>query len=320
MNIADLVIVLVVAAFGVSGYYKGALRQVADIFSLVLAIFVSAVFYDELALKIGEGLSINPNISKLIAFFLLWVGIQFVFNIAFHFLYPIIPEAVRKSKLNKFLGSVPGLLWGALFASILIMIMAVAPLNNGYRDAVVESASGKFVMGKSAGIESYFSNLLGDAVGESLTFLTVKPNSGETLDLGFKVPADELSVDEDSENKMLELVNQERTSRGLKALKMDDALRRLARAHSKDMFERGYFAHVNPDGKDPFDRMKDAGIVFRVAGENLALAPNVELAHQGLMNSPGHRANILTAEFKLVGIGCIDGGSYGKMFSQEFTN
>jgi uncharacterized protein YkwD len=77
---------------------------------------------------------------------------------------------------------------------------------------------------------------------------------------------------------------------------------------------------VNPDGKDPFARMEDAGIKFLVAGENLALAPNVDLAHEGLMNSPGHRANILTAEFGKVGIGCIDGGQYGKMFSQEFTD
>ena len=101
---------------------------------------------------------------------------------------------------------------------------------------------------------------------------------------------------------------------------MDKDLLRLARAHSRDMFIRGYFAHVNPDGEDPFDRMNEAGIIYQVAGENLALAPNVDLAHDGLMNSPGHRANILTAEFGLVGIGCIDGGSYGKMFSQEFTD
>jgi uncharacterized protein YkwD len=52
----------------------------------------------------------------------------------------------------------------------------------------------------------------------------------------------------------------------------------------------------------------------------LAYAASVDLAHNGLMRSPGHRANILSADFGQVGIGVIDGGIYGKMFTQEFTN
>lgn len=320
MNIADLVIILFVLAFAASGYFKGALRQVADIFSLVLAIFVSSVFYGSLGLTLAEKFGINNNFSKIIAFFLIWMGVQFVFNLTFHFLYPLIPEAVRKSKLNRILGAIPGLFWGSIFAGLVIIVLAIAPIKGTYRDLVVNSSIGEFVVGKTAGFERYFGNLLGGAANDALTFLTVKPNSSETLDLGFEVAANKLSVDEESENKMLEMVNKERTTRGLKALKMDSKLQEVARAHSRDMFIRGFFAHVNPDGKDPFDRIEAAGITFRAAGENLALAPNVDLAHQGLMNSPGHRANILTAEFGLVGIGCIDGGSYGKMFSQEFTN
>ncbi|MBI3380168.1 CvpA family protein [Candidatus Gottesmanbacteria bacterium] len=79
-------------------------------------------------------------------------------------------------------------------------------------------------------------------------------------------------------------------------------------------------SHYNPEGQSPFDRMDKAGIHFTSAGENLALAPNVELAHQGLMNSPGHRRNILSPDFGKVGIGAIDGGIYGEMFVQEFTD
>ena len=62
--------------------------------------------------------------------------------------------------------------------------------------------------------------------------------------------------------------------------------------------------------EDPFDRMRDAGIVFGTAGENLALAPTLDIAHDGLMNSPGHRANILGTQFRKVGIGVLDGGVY----------
>ncbi|MEO5953203.1 MAG: CAP domain-containing protein, partial [Chloroflexia bacterium] len=67
-------------------------------------------------------------------------------------------------------------------------------------------------------------------------------------------------------------------------------------------------------------RMDTAGITYRTAGENLALAPSLDIAHEGLMNSPGHRANILNADFGRVGIGVLDGGVYGKMFVQEFRD
>jgi uncharacterized protein YkwD len=86
------------------------------------------------------------------------------------------------------------------------------------------------------------------------------------------------------------------------------------------MFTRGYFSHYTPGGVSPFDRMADAGVTYVYAGENLALAPSTDLAMQGLMNSPGHRANILNPNFNKIGIGVIDGGIYGKMYSQEFTN
>lgn len=120
------------------------------------------------------------------------------------------------------------------------------------------------------------------------------------------------------EKQMLDLVNKERTSRGLAALKVNATLTEVARAHSRDMINRSYFSHNNPDGKTPFDRMKAAGVTYRTAGENIAGAPSTQTAHTNLMNSSGHRANILNSNFTEVGIGIIDGGRYGKMFTQNF--
>ena len=86
---------------------------------------------------------------------------------------------------------------------------------------------------------------------------------------------------------MLDLVNMERASAGLRPLVADDQLREVARAHSLEMFQSDYFSHTSPTAGSPFDRMHAAGISFVVAGENLAYAPNVQVAHQGLMASPG---------------------------------
>jgi uncharacterized protein YkwD len=66
--------------------------------------------------------------------------------------------------------------------------------------------------------------------------------------------------------------------------------------------------------------MKAHNINYIAAGENLALAQTVEIAHMGLMNSPGHRANILNPKFGRIGIGIMDGGIYGIMVTQNFRN
>jgi uncharacterized protein YkwD len=86
------------------------------------------------------------------------------------------------------------------------------------------------------------------------------------------------------------------------------------------MLARGYFSHYTPEGKDPFERIREGGVSFRTAGENLAFAPTVKIAHTGLMNSPGHRANILRSSFGRVGIGILDGGRRGLMVTQNFRN
>ena len=100
----------------------------------------------------------------------------------------------------------------------------------------------------------------------------------------------------------------------------DTALRRVARLHSEDMFRRGYFPHYTPEGLSPFDRIRKFKVPFRAAGENLAVAPSLQVAHEGLMNSPGHRANILRPQFGRVGIGIMTGGFHQIMITQNFRN
>jgi len=120
------------------------------------------------------------------------------------------------------------------------------------------------------------------------------------------------------EQKMLDLVNAERKKAGLAPLAIDMRLVNISRLKSKDMIDNNYFSHTSPTYGSPFDALKANGISYRYAGENLAGASTVERAHTNLMNSPGHRANILNPNYNYVGIGIVDGGPYGKMFTQTF--
>lgn len=120
------------------------------------------------------------------------------------------------------------------------------------------------------------------------------------------------------EQQMLNLVNQERQSQGLQPLKANLELTKVARVKAKDMIANNYFSHQSPTYGSPFDMMKQFGISYRTAGENLAGNQTVQKAHTALMNSEGHRANILKPAFTEVGIGIVSGGPYGKMFVQMF--
>lgn len=122
----------------------------------------------------------------------------------------------------------------------------------------------------------------------------------------------------EEETEMLRLVNSERAKAGLRPLAANADLTKLARLKCQDMMNRGYFGHNSPTYGSPFDMIKGAGIAYRTAGENLAGAPTVASAHQSLMNSDGHRRNILNGSFTEVGIGAVSGGPYGMMFCQMF--
>jgi uncharacterized YkwD family protein len=121
------------------------------------------------------------------------------------------------------------------------------------------------------------------------------------------------------EEQMIKLVNQERTAAGLRALIADSPLTHTARLKSQDMVQSNYFAHQSPNYGSPFDMMSQFGIDFQTAGENIACNQTVAAAHQALMNSQGHRENILNESFVYVGIGIISGGPCGQMYTQQFV-
>lgn len=133
-----------------------------------------------------------------------------------------------------------------------------------------------------------------------------------------KKPADSVRNLTAEEQQMVDLVNQERQKRGVAPLKVNNELVKVARLKAKDMIENNYFDHQSPTYGSPFEMMNQFGISYRTAGENLAGDQSVKSAHKGLMNSRGHRANILNGQFTEVGIGIVDGGPYGKMFVQLF--
>ena len=132
------------------------------------------------------------------------------------------------------------------------------------------------------------------------------------------------------EQQTFDLVNLERTNRGLGPLTIDPTMRQVARAHSQSMVTNGFFEHVDPvNNTDPLQRINAAGVTFTLLAENIALANNggpptvnstPPTAVSGWMASNGHRKNILNGAFGRTGMGVAVSSAGDVLFTQEFAD
>ena len=139
-----------------------------------------------------------------------------------------------------------------------------------------------------------------------------------TISLPYRVAAPHASLQQ--EIIALNLVNQARAAAGLVPLIPHATIRSAARAHGVELFTFGYLSHRSRDGRWPNERVKALGVRAKIVGENLAYAQDVREAHQALVASSAHRANMLSSKYRLFGIGVIDGGSFGVIVVQNFSD
>lgn len=318
MNWVDFIILLVVVLFALEGTKQGFFNQAINVAGFLLALIAALIFYSQVAILLTKFFHMPPIAANPIGFLIVWVIVESVFFGAVNTFLQRIRALYSEISINKYLGFIPAVASALLFISFVLLFIVSLPINPIIKKDFFDSKIGLALMGQVALIERPLNKVFGPITKQGLTFLTVKPEEKGTLDLQFT--QDKLTNDYQSEKQMIELVNNERAKQGIGPLSFNEPLATVARSHSQDMFRRGYFSHYSPEDKDVGDRLLDADINYNVAGENLALAPTLIRAHDGLINSPGHRRNILDPAFHRIGIGVIDGGVYGKMFTQVFTD
>jgi len=323
-NWLDVLILIIVIFYAIEGYSLGFMLSAIDFISFIFSFILGITFYGRIAPVLVAVFKISQGFANAIGFFAAAAFFEIVFNFVLKTLITGIPFINKDPKreslktISQILGILPGILSGLLLSSFILSLVIALPFSVFLKHSVNNSKIGNVLVASTQSFSKNWNNIFGGAVNDVLSFLTVEPQSNQTVDLHFKIS--QVTVDKLSEQQMFALVNKERVSRGFDALVFVEDLAVVGRKHCKDMFARGYFSHYTPEGASPFDRMLSVSINFNYAGENLALAPNVDLAMNGLMQSPGHKANILSGNFKKVGIGVIDGGVYGQMYCQEFTD
>lgn len=318
MNWIDILLIAIVLLSALSGFRKGFIVGALDL-ALLLGSFLFALW----SYQYGSAL-LNKYVPSLgvwsqpLAFMLIIIFVRIILSVIINSLLRVTPKEAHQNFVNRFLGIAPGIINGVIYAIIVAALLLATPLFDGLSAATRDSRLANRLAEPAEWLENKLSPVFDEAVKRSMNKMTVEPASEKSVKLPFTVT--KYKIRPDLEAKMLALVNEERAKVGLKPLKPDPEIQVVARKHSADMFARGYFSHINPDGEDPFDRIRKGGVQFRAAGENLALAQTLTIAHTGLMNSPGHRANILQPAFGRLGIAILDGGIYGLMITQNFRN
>lgn len=319
MNLIDYIIIGLLALALIRGYTRGAIVLILDILSFFFSIVGAFYLTSPLAPIIDRLVNVPDQLVRTVAFGVAFGIVQVILSI-FNWLILRLTVKIEHSLINRILGLIISLFYALVLIGVILITLESVPINKKYRAALEESRLSALIGQVVAPLRLPVDRALQTAIQEVSKVITVNPDPSSAERRLLHINPKRLEINQSAEQQLLAMVNQERQKQGANTLAIDQSLTEVARDHARDMWQRQYFSHVNPDGQDPFDRLKVANVQFITAGENLALAPTVGLAHEGLMNSAGHRANILEGAFGRVGLGVIDGAPFGEMVVQVFAD
>ena len=289
------------------------------VLGLLVGFRVSGPFGSFIAGWMGISLAAASVVGGSLAFLGVAIVGKLIVRIG-HFGLRLIPGGAT---LNRAVGSAFGAVWGLVVFTLVLSLVAVLPLGEAAARELDNSAIADVLIDPDGPVQITMATAIGDPVLRVLLGLRNVIGPGrvivegeERIDLPRAAP-DQLAQETEAAELLFTELNRSRVAAGVDPLAWSVILSDVGVAHAREMYESGYFAHHSPITGTVDDRLEQAGIPFVVTGENLALAVNAGSTHAGLMGSPGHRANILSARYVWVGIGVVE-GPLGLMTVQVF--
>lgn len=323
LGVVDIGLIVFLVLYALDGMRRGAVAGVLALLGTFGTLIVAIKGYQPAADLVSTWVALPPFLANIAGFLLVLVLAQVVFSVLTRVillaLSPLRLVLSPLSFLNHLLGCIPGVGQAVIIVALVLTPLRLFPIYPPLTAAIEGSPVAGMITSRAAALAPNLEALLGQVGEDSLLFRAKVVGTDEAVRVPALPPQTSLRTDPSAEARMLDLLNAERVRAGLRPVVADERLRQVARLHSEDMLRLGYFSHTSPKGSSPADRLRQQGITFMSSGENLAYAPNVDVAHNGLMASPGHRRNILTPEYSRVGIGVINAGLHGRMFTQNFT-
>jgi uncharacterized protein YkwD len=320
INWVDWTIVGILIYYAVQGWNAGFADLGLSFITFLLSLFLSIKFHAPVGDFLSQTFGIPSVWTGVLGYILVAFVAQAILSELVQLLLGKLPQQLVFSKVNKLLGTVVSIADGFVIITFFLLVILALPIRGSIKTDVHNSKIADFLVKTAQKYGGPITSTIDQAREEVIKFITVEPDSNENISLPITPTESELIVDTADEEKMVNLVNQERAKVRVEPVRVDSNMTAVAEAHARDMFLRRYFSHVTPEGLTARDRLEKAGVTFNVAGENIAYASDLMTAHEGLMNSPGHRQNILDPSFRRIGIGIISTVTWGTMFVQDFAN
>jgi uncharacterized protein YkwD len=320
MNWVDWIIIAVLLYEVYDGWKAGLVALGTSFLSFAISLWLAIVLNPPVSAFLAEKFGIAASWASVIGYIVIALLSSIVIAEIIHRLVLTIPQKIVKSKINSSLGSCISFLNGLVIIAFFLLVIVVLPIRGTVKMDIKDSKIGSVILMAMEKYSGPIKTSIDEIGSTAARFITIEPASTESIAIDVSPKPEDLIIDAADEKHMVDLVNAERVKVGVSALVMDVKLTGVAESHSRDMFMRRYFSHVSPDSQDPSERLTEARISYTLMGENIGYAPDVEVAHKGLMNSPEHKKNILDPQFRRVGIGIISTKSFGIMVTQDFTN
>lgn len=313
--IINIIIIALVALSCYIGYRRGLIVGLYDLLGIILSLLAGVIYFRVAGRWFAQAIGLPVSIASTSGFIILVLLVNTIWSFFSPYFNRLYPHSIRNSRANKLLGISVGAIYALMFIGIFGWLVLRYPI---YPKEIQSSGLLKVIAKPfNLPLKEIGSNLDQTVKSVAEVYLS-SPEVEEFKKIDIRYST--LKEDESAETKMLEQVNQEREKAGLDKLIMKTDLQEVARKYAKEMWQKQFFSHTSPEGVTTFDRLKNNKIKYIMAGENLVLAPNVNLAHKGLMDSPPHKKNILEPNFQKAGIGAISNGKSSVMFVQLFTN
>ena len=302
------------------GYRRGFIREATGFALLVVGAVVAFRTGTATGAFFESWTGASPLIARMMGGFTVFFLIQ---GLGSFLIARFVHMAGPARLVDRMAGMALAGLWFVVGATMLMLVASAVPFSGTLGEQIEDSRAVELVAGDESALKRGFSALVGDRVLEALVNLNqligdqhVVIEGAETVQI--PESANGLSDAKDAAREVFDLLNLARIDAGSDPLAWSAALADVGLAHGLEMYEEGYFSHVSPATGTVADRVGAVGIPYRLVGENLALSPTPESVHEGLFDSPSHRANMLDDRFTRVGVAAVE-GPLGLMVVQVFT-
>lgn len=304
----DFILGLALAAMLVRGWMRGFVREALDLVGLVIGLWLafrlSAPFGDFLT----DGFGVSPEVGRIGGGVILFILFGVLLSVAAHYLSKL-ANLPGLSMVNRVGGAAVAAGWGILIVLILVSVIAVFPVPDDWRDDIENSNVVSLIAGDDAVPRRLFESLAGDNVLGAIASLRdlfgsarVVPEGAESLEIP-PASADEIRQMPGEADRVLERLNEDRVSVGLRAVSSVDVVTRVAEQHAETLYTGGRVERI----RDCAARLVSRSYQVVACDNGVALAGTAVAGYQGIYESDDGKRMVETQQFDRAGVSVVEG-------------